>query len=410
MSSRDPGSQAGMKIFFDHISTTPLDPRVLEAMMPYLTDRYGNPSSHIHDQGQAALRAVDRARGEVAALIGAKAPEIVFTSGATESNNLAVLGALEASGKRHVVISEIEHFSVANALIPLRNAGAQVTMIPVDREGLVDPEDVRKALRPETGLLSVMQANSEIGTIQPVEDIGRIARERGVTFHVDAASSAGHIPCDVGAMRADLVTLSAHNFYGPKGAGALFIREGAKVASRSFGGFQEMGYRAGTENVPGIVGMGAAAAIAAQESDSRASHLIRLGKALRDGLSSIPLLHFTGHPTLRLPGHVSFWVEHAEGESLLLLLNLKGIMAASGSACGSNLRGEDEEDLVHSKVLEAIGVPTDICTGSITFSLGKGNTEEEVRHALEVLPGIVERLRAMSPTYLDYQNRQRKGG
>jgi cysteine desulfurase len=251
-----------------------------------------------------------------------------------------------------------------------------------------------------------MQANSEIGTIQPVEEIGRIARERGVTFHVDAVASAGHIPCDVRSIPADLLTLSAHNFYGPKGVGALFIREGAKVASRSFVGFQETGYRAGTENVPGIVGMGAAAAIAAREAPSWAEHLRRLGRRLWEGLAEIPLLHFTGHPSLRLPGHVSFWVEHAEGESLLLFLNVKGIMAASGSACSSNLRGEDEEDLVASPVLRAIGVPSDICTGSITFSLGKGNTEEDVRRTLEVLPGIVERLREMSPTYLDYQKRQ----
>ncbi len=398
------------KVFFDHISTTPLEPRVLSAMMPYLTEWYGNPSSHIHAQGQAAVRAVDRARAEVAALIGAKPPEIVFTSGATESNNIAVLGAMEAAGKRHAVVSEIEHFSVMNALIPLRNAGMDVTMVPVDRHGLVDPDDVRKALCPETGLLSVMHANAEIGTIEPVEEIGRIARERGVAFHVDATASAGHIPCDVRTIPADLVTLSAHNFYGPKGIGALYIREGAKVAPRSFGGFQEMGYRAGTENVAGIVGMGEAAAIAADEMPDWEAHLRRLGKRLWDGLAPIPLLHFTGHPSLRLPGHVSFWVEHAEGESLLLFLNVKGIMAASGSACSSNLRGEDEEDLVASPVLRAIGVPSDICTGSITFSLGKGNTEEEVRAALEALPGIVDRLREMSPTYLDYQKQHQKGG
>jgi cysteine desulfurase len=255
-----------------------------------------------------------------------------------------------------------------------------------------------------------MQANSEIGTVQPVEEIGRIARERGVSFHVDATASAGHIPCDVRTIPADLVTLSAHNFYGPKGTGALYIRDGSKMASRSFGGFQEMGLRAGTENVPGIVGMGAAASIAAKEMGSWAEHLRRLGKLLWDGLAPIPLLHFTGHPTLRLPGHVSFWVEHAEGESLLLFLNVKGIMAASGSACSSNLRGEDEDDLVASPVLRAIGVPSDICTGSITFSLGKGNTEEDVRRALETLPGIVERLREMSPTYLDYQKQQKQGG
>jgi len=400
------------KVFFDHISTTPLDPRVLEAMMPYLTGWYGNPSSHIHEQGQAALRAVDRARGEVAALIGAKPSEMVFTSGATESNNLAVLGAVEAAGaaKRHVVVSEVEHFSVMNALIPLRNAGVEVTLLPVDRDGLVDPADVRKAVRPETALVSVMQANSEIGTIEPVEEIGRIAREAGATFHVDATASAGHIPLDVRTLPADLVTLSAHNFYGPKGAGALYVREGAKVAPRTFGGFQEMGYRAGTENVPGIVGMGAAATIAAKEMGAWAERLTHLGRMLWDGVAKIPLLHFTGHPHRRLPGHVSFWVEHAEGESLLLFLNVKGILAASGSACSSNLRGHDEEDLVASPVLRAIGVPSDICTGSITFSLGKGNTEDEVRLALDTLPGIVDRLREMSPTYLDYQKQTAQGG
>ena len=397
-------------IFFDHVSATPLDQRVLEAMTPYLTHWYGNPSSHIHNQGQAALRAVDKARGEVAALIGAKSTEIVFTSGATEANNLAILGAVKASGKRHVVVSEIEHFSVMNALIPLRNEGVEATLLSVDRYGLVDPEDVRKALRPETALLSVMQANPEIGVIQPVEEIGRIAREFGVAFHVDATVSAGRIPCDVRKIQADLLTLSAHNFYGPKGAGALFIREGVKAASRSFGGFQEMGYRAGTENVPAIVGMGAAASIAVKEFENWAANLRRLGKQLKEGLSVIALLHFTGHPEQRLPGHVSFWVEHAEGESLLLFLNMKGIMAASGSACSSNLRGEDEEDLVASTVLKAIGVPSDICTGSITFSLGKGNTEDEVRRTLDVFPGIVERLREMSPTWLDYQKQQQKGG
>ena len=287
------------KAFFDHISTTPLDPGVFEAMRPYFLDRYGNPSSHIHDQGQEAVRAVDRARAEVAALIGAKAGEIVFTSGATESNNLAVLGAAEGAGagKRHVVVSDVEHFSVMNALIPLRNAGYEVTILPVDRNGVVDPDAVRKALRADTALLSVMHANSEIGTIEPVGPIGRIAREAGVTFHVDATASAGHIPVDVREIPADLVTLSAHNFYGPKGAGALYLREGTKVAPRTFGGFQEMGYRAGTENVPAVVGMGAAANLAAREMGAWAEHLSRLGKTLWDGLAAIPMLHYTGHPS-----------------------------------------------------------------------------------------------------------------
>ncbi len=396
------------RIFFDHISTTPLDPRVLEAMLPYLTEKYGNPSSHIHDQGQAALRAVDAARADVARLVNGKPGEIVFTSGATEANNLAIKGAVEGSGKkgRHLVVSEVEHFSVLNALRPLRNRGYEVTMVRADADGKVDPSEVRKAIRPDTVLVSVMHANAEIGTVMPIGEIGRIARERDVLFHTDATASAGHIPLDVREAGADLVTLSAHNFYGPKGTGALVVREGVRLESQIDGGFQEMGYRAGTENVPGIAGMGQAARIATEEMGQWASHLGVLEKRLRDGIaSSIEHLHFTGHPTDRLPGHVSFWVEYAEGESLLLFLNVHGVMAASGSACSSNLKGQDEEDLVASHVLRAIGVPSDICTGSITFSMGKGNTAEEVEHVLSVLPGIVRRLWEMSPTYLDYQKK-----
>ncbi|NJD62361.1 MAG: cysteine desulfurase [Deltaproteobacteria bacterium] len=401
------------RIFFDHISTSPLDPRVFEAMRPYFLEVYGNPSSHIHDQGQAALKAVDAARAEVASLLNAGPGEIVFTSGATESNNLAVKGAAEAAGRKggHIVVSDVEHFSVLNALIPLRNRGVEVTTVPVDSDGKVDPGDVAGAIRSDTMLVSVMQANSEIGTIQPVAEIGRIARERGVLFHTDATASAGHIPLDVRTIGADLVTLSAHNFYGPKGAGALFVREGVALVSQIDGGFQERGFRAGTENVPGIVGMGAAAGIAKREMGEWDFRLRRLGKRLWEGIAaSVDHLHFTGHPSDRLPGHVSFWVEYAEGESLLLFLNVHGVMAASGSACSSNLRGHDEEDLVASPVLRAIGVPSDICTGSITFSLGKGNTEAEVDEVVSVLPGIVKRLWEMSPTYLDYQKQKAQGG
>jgi cysteine desulfurase len=401
------------RIFFDHISTSPLDPRVFEAMRPYFMESYGNPSSHIHDQGQAALKAVDAARGKVAGLIGAAPGEIVFTSGATEANNLAIKGAageFEKKGK-HLVVSAVEHFSVMNALIPLRNRGYEVTVVPVDADGKVDPGDIRGAIRPDTTVVSVMHANSEIGTIEPVAEIGRIVRERGIVFHTDATASAGHIPLDVREIGADLVTLSAHNFYGPKGTGALYVREGVRLASQIDGGFQERGFRAGTENVPGIVGMGAAAAIAKEETGAWSALLCRLGGRLRDGIgASISHLHFTGHPTDRLPGHVSFWVEYAEGESLLLFLNVHGVMAASGSACSSNLLGRDEEDLVASPVLRAIGVPSDICTGSITFSLGKGNTGEEVDETLRVLPEIVRRLWEMSPTYLDHQKETARGG
>jgi cysteine desulfurase len=395
-------------VFFDHISTTPVDPRVFDAMRPYFTERYGNPASHIHDQGQAALTALDAARASVAKLVNANPGEIVFTSGATESNNLAVKGVAWAgvAKGRHIVVSGVEHFSVTNALLPLRAQGVEVSTLPVDRNGTVDPDDVRKAIRPDTLLVSVMHANAEIGTIEPIAEIARIARGRGVLFHTDATASAGHVPLDVEAVGADLVTLSAHNFYGPKGVGALYVRKGTPLVSLLDGGFQEHGYRAGTENVPGIVGMAAAADIAVAESAGWGERLSALGRRLWDGLAGIHLIHFTGHPSERLPGHVSFWVEHAEGESLLLLLNMRGVMAASGSACSSNLRGHDEEDLVASPVLKAIGVPSDICTGSVTFSLGKDSTASEVDHVLSVIPDIVSRLREMSPTWLDYQKQQ----
>lgn len=401
------------RIFFDHISTTPLDPRVFEAMRPYFLEVYGNPSSHIHDQGQAALSAIDAARKEVAGLVGARPAEIVFTSGATEANNLAIKGAASAYERkgRHLVVSEVEHFSVMNSLLPLRNRGFEITTVGVDGDGKVDPDDVRRAIRPDTILVSVIHANAEIGTLEPVEEIGRVARERDVLFHTDATASAGHVPLDVGRAGADLVTLSGHNVYGPKGVGALYVREGVRLTSMLDGGFQEMGLRAGTENVPGIVGMGAAAAIAAREMPEWEGRLRRMERRLRSGIAeAVAHLHFTGHPTDRLPGHVSFWVEFAEGESLLLFLNVRGVMAASGSACSSNLKGRDEEDLVASHVLRAIGVPSDICTGSITFSMGKGNTEQEVDEVVSVLPGIVRRLWEMSPTYLDHQKKTGQGG
>jgi len=380
-------------------------------MRPYFLEWYGNPSSHIHEQGQKALRAVDQARAEVAALIGAKAGEIVFTSGATESNNLAVLGAAEGAGagKRHVVVTDVEHFSVTNALIPLRNAGYEVTVLPVDRNGVVDPDAVRKALRADTALLSVMHANSEIGTIEPVGPIGRIAKEAGVTFHVDATASAGHIPVDVREIPADLVTLSAHNFYGPKGAGALYLREGRRWRRGRSAGSRRWGIGPARKMFPPWWGW-------AWRRPSRGgrwgrgrriSHSWgrRCGAASRRSPCSIT----PGTLPNVFPGTSPSGWSMSRGVPSPVPRH-EGIMAASGSACSSNLRGHDEEDLVASPVLRAIGVPSDICTGSITFSLGKGNTADEVRLALDALPGIVERLRAMSPTYLDYQKQHVKGG
>jgi len=394
------------KVFFDHISTTPLDSRVLTAMLPYLKEFYGNPSSHIHEQGQRALRAIDNSRELVAGLVRGTPEEIVFTSGATESNNLAIKGAAMALRKKgkHIIVSEIDHFSVLNPLLTLMNEGFEVTYLRVDSTGLVDPLEVENAIRDDTVLISVMHANSEIGSIEPVEEIGRVARKREICFHCDGTAATGRIHVDVQDVEADLYTISPHNFYGPKGVGALYVRKGTSLVPLLDGGFQEYGLRAGTENVPAIVGFGEASRIAMEEMGEEGERIRLLERRLRSGLEArVDHIHFTGHPENRLPGHVSFWIEFAEGESLLIFLNIKGVMAASGSACSSNLKAMDEDELIASHVLKAIGVPSDICTGSITFSLGRGNKEEDVDYVLEIMPGIVQRLWDISPSYADYQ-------
>jgi cysteine desulfurase len=392
-------------IFFDHISTTPTDPRVVEAMRPYFTEAYGNPSSLIHGMGIQADEGVQAARRQVAKMIMSDPEEVIFTSGGTESNNLALKGLASAYGQRgkHLVLSEIEHFSVLNPALTLQKQGWEITRVPVNPCGRVEPDEVEKVLRKDTSLVAVMLANSEIGTIQPIAEIAKLTKDHNVLFFVDGVAGAGNIPVDVRNLGVDALSLSAHNFYGPKGVGALFLRKELALDPLLEGGFQERGYRSGTENVPGIVGMGKAAELAMEEMPQRGEYLRGLQKSLWEGLErGIEHLHFTGHPRDRLPGHVSFWVEFAEGESLLLFLTQHGVMAASGSACSSNLKGRDEGDLVISHVLKAVGVPTDICQGSITFSLGKGNTSKEVDFVLDILPKIVERLWAMSPMYADY--------
>ena len=391
-------------IYFDHQATTPVDARVFEEMKPYFSDKFGNPSSHIHKQGVAANQALDNARSQVAELINSTSDEIIFTSGATESNNLAIRGFLRAySGKgKHLIISEIEHFSILNLALKLKDEGYRVTMLKVKSGGLVDPRDVTEAICDDTVLISINLASSEIGTIQAIAEIARVAREKSVYFHADGAIAVGNIPVDVRELGIDALTMSAHNYYGPKGVGALYLRAGVKLGSLFEGGFQESGYRSGTENLPGIVGMGKASVLAKAEMSERNAHLNKLGKKLWAGLTEkVEYLSFTGHSENRLPGHVSFWVKYIEGESLLLMLNIKGVMAASGSACSSNLRGEDEEDLAASHVLTAIGVPAEFCSGSLTLSLGKDNTEEEVDYLLETMPEVVEKLLMMSPLYAD---------
>jgi cysteine desulfurase len=395
-------------VYFDHAATTRTDPRVLEAMLPFLGEEYGNPSAHYYPLGQRAAQAVDEARARVASLIGARPEEIIFTSGGTEANNLAVKGMLAEAppGRDHVVTSNIEHYSVLNALRSLQGRGTSVTYLPVDQGGLLAPERLRAAITERTALVTVMHANNEIGVVQDIAALAAVAAERGVPFFCDGVASVGTVPVDVAALGVNALSLAAHQFYGPKGVGALYLRTGTRLGRLFDGGLQERGYRCGTENVPGIVGLGTAAAIAREEIPAWDARLVPLRERLRRGLAEqIDFMNFTGHAERRLPGHLSFWIEYVEGESLLLWLAMSGVCAASGSACSSNIKGEDEEDLASSHVLTAIGVPPEICHGSICFSLGKESTEEEVDFVLGIMPGIVQRLWAMSPLYAERTKR-----
>jgi len=395
--------------FFDGSSTTPVDVRVVEKMLPYFTENYGNPSSHIHTLGVSAGNALEEARRSVAEMLNAANNEIYFTSGATEANNIALLGYLKAhpNNGRHIILSEIEHFSVLNIGYRLRREGYEITFLPVDKYGLVSPDDLKKSIKKETSVVSIQHANPEIGTIQYIADLSKIAREYGVYFHTDSTAAAGNIPVDVNSLGVDSMTLSAHNYYGPKGVGALYLRKGIRLSPLFEGGFQEGGLRPGTENLPGIVGMGEASSIAIREIPARVKHLELLGKKLWMELEDrIEFIHFTGHPERRLPGNVSFWIEFVEGESLQLMLSIKGVMASSGSACSSNLKGEDEYDLAASHILTAVGVPAEFCSGSITFSMIKDIRDEDIDYLLEELLPIVERLLSMSPLYADYKKRK----
>jgi len=399
------------RIFFDHASTTPLDRKVLEAMLPYFIEYFGNPASLLLEEGSVPHQAVDNAREKVASFIGAEKDEIIFTSSATESNNLAVKGlalANKGRGKR-ILFSDIEHYSIIHQADFLMRMGFEIEYVKVDKSGLVDIDDLKRKATSGTILASIMHANFEIGTIQPIDEITSLLKKHGILLHSDGAASCGRIPVNVKELDVDTMTVSPHQFYGPKGIAALYIKKGTQLTSLIQGGHQEMGYRAGTENVPAIVGFGEAVRIAADEMENRMKYLTGLSRKLWDGLAaSIEYMHFTGHPVRRLPGHVSFWIEFVEGESLLLWLNLNGIASSSGSACSSNILAIDETGLKASHVLTAIGVPPEICHGSITFSLGKDNTMEEVEHALSVMPDIVKRLRDMSPLYEQFK--KTKGG
>ena len=390
------------KVYMDHMSTTPTDPRVVEEMLPFFTENFGNPSSHLHSYGLRAKKAVDEARAKVADLINAKPEEIIFTFTGSESNNLALRGLALANRDKgkHIIISEVEHYSVLYTARELEKDGFRVSYIKVDKDGLINPEDVAKAINKDTFLVSIMHANNEIGVIQPIEEIGKITKEKGIIFHTDAIATAGVIPVDVTELGVDSLSLTSHTFYGPKGIAALYVKEGTEIVSIIKGGAQEGGLRPGTDNIPAIVGMGKAAELAKTEMTSRIEHLTPLRdkiiKALPD---TIKYLHFTGHLTQRLPGHVSFWISFAEGESLVLFLNYNGIAIASGSACSS-------PDLQASHVLTAIGVPPDVCHGSITVSLGKDNSEEDVDYFLETLPKVINKCWQMSPLYEDEMKKE----
>jgi len=385
------------KAYLDHIAATPLRPEVLEAMLPFFRGSYGNPQS-LHSSGQEALQAVDEARAKVAGLIGAASEEIIFTAAGSESNNLALKGmalANQGRGKR-IVVSAVEHASVLNSAKALEKFGFTTVFVPVDRFGRIDPGDVRKALTKDTVLVSIMTANSEVGTIEPVAEIARICRENGVLVHTDAVAAAGTVPVDVKAFGVDALSLAADQFYGPKGAAALFVRKGVRVLPLIDGGVQEGGRRGGTENVPAIVGMGKAAEIAAAGLGQRAEAVKTLRDLLiRELLSRADHVVLTGHPEIRLPHHASFCVEFIEGEGMLLHLDMKGVACSSGSACTS-------KSLKASHVLLAMGFDHALAQGSIVFSLLETTAREDIEHVLEVFPPIIDKLRRMSPLYTKY--------
>lgn len=386
------------KVYLDHSATSPVLPEVREAMIPYLEDIFGNPSS-MHDWGDPSREAMEKSREQVAGFIGAADPEeIVFTSSGTESNNFAIKGlaAAQQNKGKHIIISSIEHFSVMNSARSMEKAGFQLTTVPVDKKGTVDPEEVAKSIRPDTVLVSIMYANGEVGTIEPIQEISKITREKKIVFHTDAVAACGSIPVNVKELGVDALSLAGNQFYGPKGSGALWVRRGVRIIPLLDGGIQEGGRRAGTEDVPAIVGMGKAAELAAINLPDRARKLMQMrDKLIRELPSKIGHMIVTGDTEKRLPGLASFCVEFIEGEAMLMMLNSKGIAVSSGSSCTSRA-------LKASHVLTAMGLPHEIAQGSILFTVGIENVQEDTDYVLEVMPPIVQRLREMSPLYSKY--------
>lgn len=382
------------RIYLDYAATTPTDPEVVKVMSPYFTDNFGNPSS-IHSFGQEGKAAIEKAREKIASFLGAKPEEIIFTSGGTESNNFAIKGIAYANQKKgdHIITSSIEHHCVIEPCKYLEKIGFKLTYLAVDKDGLVNPEDVKDAITDKTILISVMHANNEIGTIEPIVEIGRIAKEKGIYFHTDAVQTFGHLPINVDELNVDLLSVSAHKLYGPKGVGALYVRKGTRMVSFMHGGDQERRRRASTENVPGIVGFGKAVEVAKEKMDEEAEKLTVLrDKSIKGILDNINHVRLNGHPTKRLPNNINISIEFIEGESLLLNLDLEGIAASTGSACNSS-------SLEASHVLLALGLSHELAHGSLRFTLGRYIREEDIDFVLEVLPKIVDKLRSMSPLY-----------
>lgn len=383
-----------MKVYADQSATTKISDRALQAMLPCYTDIFGNPSS-LHEVGRAAEEAVEKARKQIAELIGAEARELYFTSGGSEADNWAItqaayLGAKK--GKKHLISSAFEHHAVLHTLDALKKQGFEVTLLPVHEDGLVRPEELTAAIREDTALVTVMYVNNEVGTIQPVEELGRICHEKGVLFHTDAVQAVGHLPIDVKAQNIDMLSLAGHKFHGPKGIGALYVRKGIPIGNLIAGGAQERGKRAGTENVPAIVGMAEALKESLEDREEKNAQVLKLRERLVEAVLQIPKTRLNGDRNVRAAGNANFCFEGIEGESLLLYLDLAGICGSSGSACTSG-------SLDPSHVLLALGIPVEIAHGSLRLSIDETNTEEEIDYIIEKLPPVVERLREMSPVW-----------
>jgi cysteine desulfurase len=382
------------RVYLDHASATPVRTEVIEAMLPFFAENFGNPST-VYDLGVKIMEVIDEQREKVANLVGARAKEIIFTSSGAEANNLAVKGAALARRNKgnHIIISAIEHHSVLNSARFLERMDFEVTFLPVDGDGLVNPERVARAIDSGTILVSIMHANNEIGTIQPISELSAICREKGIVFHTDAVGTVGNISVDVNELGVDLLSLSGVSLSAPKGIGALYFRDNLRLMPLIHGGIQEMGRRAGTENVPGIVGLGKAAELARQELSDKARHVRQLRDLLVAGIHErIQCVEYTGHPERRLPGHASFCIEAIEGEALLLMLEQEGIYANTGSACASKA-------LKTSPVLVAIGIRPDLAQGSIVFTMNSSNRAEEIEYVLEKFPFVVKHLRSFSPIW-----------